>query len=200
MECIGYLPRGNIDFFDFDINDRSHMAWVLNGSSAFMSSVFSHELVEALTDPEGNGVQVNPSNPNNWNEIGDVCATTGSVNGVTVQSYWSEKDKSCVIPADIPVRKQITAIRKNPRQDIFHAIKRVRGIRLVDGASFDISQIECLLELARGNTFFVKGADGSQAEVRSLFHFLLWNPKGNHYIATVAHASKQDNLLSLPEF
>jgi hypothetical protein len=68
-----------------------------------MSLTFSHELVEALTDPEGNGIQVNPTNPTNWNEICDVCATPGIVNGVTVQSYWSQQDQACVIPTNIPV-------------------------------------------------------------------------------------------------
>jgi hypothetical protein len=38
------------------------MSWVLYGSQASISSVFSHELAEACSDPEGNGVQVNPTN------------------------------------------------------------------------------------------------------------------------------------------
>jgi hypothetical protein len=76
---------------------------------------FSHELVEALTDPEGNGIQVNPTNPTNWNEIGDVCATTGLVNGVTVQWFWSQSDRACVIPANLPLSMQITCIHTSTR-------------------------------------------------------------------------------------
>jgi hypothetical protein len=34
------------------------------------TTIFSHELVEVCTDPDGNGFQVTPLNPNNWHEIG----------------------------------------------------------------------------------------------------------------------------------
>jgi hypothetical protein len=51
----------------------------------------SHELVETITDPEGNA----------WGpiEIGDVCIPLNDwLDGVYVQSYWSNVDGACVMP------------------------------------------------------------------------------------------------------
>jgi hypothetical protein len=65
-----------------------YVAWVGNdGTRDFISADFSHELVETLTDPEGDGWQVEPRSRFTWNEIGDVCNSTMSLNGVTVSSY-----------------------------------------------------------------------------------------------------------------
>jgi hypothetical protein len=195
-----YASYSDYDFpFDFDINDRSHMAWVAFGSRAFISAVFSHELVETLSDPEGDGIQVNPTNPNNWNEIGDVCVTTGLVNGVTVQSYWSQSDRACVIPANVPLSMQITCIHKNPRNDPNHPIRSVGGINQTQSIPFRMTQAQCIESIDRGNHFFVVGADGSRADVRVFIHFPPWGLQGIRYIATIADDSRADNLLSLPE-
>ncbi len=195
-----YASYSDYDFpFDFDVNDRSHMAWVAFGGRAFISAVFSHEVVEALSDPEGDGIQVNPTNANAWNEIGDACSSTGLVNGVTVQSYWSQVDKACVIPADIPLSMQITCIHKNPRNDPFHPIRMVGGTNLTQNAPFRMTQAQCIQSIDRGNSFFVIGADGSRAEVKVFIHFPPWGLQGIRYIATVADNSHADNLLSLPE-
>src|SRR5437764_693136 len=190
----------DFDFpFDIDINERSHIAWVAFGSRAFVSSVFSHELVEALSDPEGNGIQVNPTNATNWNEIGDVCSTTGLVNGATVQSYWSQSDRACVIPANIPLAMQITCIHKNPRNDPNHPIRSVGGLNLTQNIPFRMTQVQCIQSIDKGNHFFVVGADGSRADVRVFIHFPPWGLQGIRYIATVADNSRADNLLFLPE-
>ena len=194
-----YALWNDTDLFDLDTNQRSHFAWVLYGTRAFISTAFSHELVEALTDPEGNGIQVNPTNSTNWNEIGDVCATPGLVNGVAVQSYWSQQDQSCVIPTNLAVLRQITCIRKKFRRDAFHPIEQVGGIDLRTGLPFRMSQKDCIQEIDGGNPFFVVGADGSQAQVEVLLHFPPFHPEGTRYIATVPDNSKADNLLSLPE-
>lgn len=88
---------------DLDIN-KVHYAWVMNdGTLPYVTRIFSHELVEAVTDPGGNGFQLNApgfcsASRDNWCEIGDVCSTTDSVNGVTAQSYWSHADHACVVP------------------------------------------------------------------------------------------------------
>ena len=58
-----------------------------------------HELVEVVTDPEGSGITGSPCSASGWCEIGDVCETsTGIVNGIAVQAYWSEQAKACVVP------------------------------------------------------------------------------------------------------
>ncbi|MEA3200509.1 MAG: hypothetical protein QOE90_1937 [Thermoplasmata archaeon] len=92
--------------YDFPFDwDTAWYLWVMNGSLDTITSLFSHELVEACTDPEGDAVQVNPRNGSSWNEIADVCSSTDVLNGVRVQSYWSDRDKACVIP--IPSRNPI---------------------------------------------------------------------------------------------
>ena len=93
--------------FDIDIN-KAHYAWVTNnGTLAGVTTIFSHELVEAASDPEGSAIQLNApgicsANANSWCEIGDLCNTTGVVAGVTVQSYWSQVDQRCVVPTGLP--------------------------------------------------------------------------------------------------
>ena len=88
--------------FDLDIAEKAYYAFVLNdGTLEGMSTIFSHELVEAVTDPEGNAIlgDAGTCYGGGWCEIGDVCqGNTGVSNGVTVQAYWSQRDGACVIP------------------------------------------------------------------------------------------------------
>ena len=117
-----FATWNDVELGDVDTDQRAHLAWVLYGSRAFISSVFSHELAEAVTDPEGTGIQVNPSNTVNWNEIGDACSSTGVLNGVTVQSYWSQRDQACIIPTDGPLLVAQTgfAVARTPTHlDVF---------------------------------------------------------------------------------
>lgn len=61
-----------------------------------------HEMVEAFTDPRGQGYEVlvnatNPGDQSQWCEIGDICeakagATVGRWN---VETYWSNLDTNC---------------------------------------------------------------------------------------------------------
>jgi hypothetical protein len=81
--------------------NQAHIAWVTNnGSLSSVTTIFSHELVESVTDPEGSAVTGVPGtcSQGGWCEIGDVCSTTGVLNGVVVQSYWSDEDQACVVP------------------------------------------------------------------------------------------------------
>jgi hypothetical protein len=61
--------------------------------------LFSHELIESLTDPHGDAWQVDPRDEHSWREICDVCASQGVVNGVTVTSYFSSTVGACIIPS-----------------------------------------------------------------------------------------------------
>jgi hypothetical protein len=83
-------------------SQRIHFAWVTNsGSLSNMTPIISHELVESATDPEGSaflGV-AGTCNQGGWCEIGDVCSSSGNVDGVTVQSYWSNQAGQCVVPS-----------------------------------------------------------------------------------------------------
>jgi hypothetical protein len=82
---------------------KTHYSWVGNdGTLNFVSSLFSHELAEAMTDPEGNSFQVSGSsrctpNPTTWCEIGDVCGAWQLLNGVSVETYWSDNANRCIV-------------------------------------------------------------------------------------------------------
>ena len=93
-----HTTAGDYDFpFDFD---TAWYCWVTNnGTLDSITKIFSHELVEAVSDPQGDGIQVNPRNNSSWREIGDICQnSSGRINGVLVQSYWSQQDLACIIP------------------------------------------------------------------------------------------------------
>jgi hypothetical protein len=81
---------------------RIHFAWVTNsGNLAALTTIISHELVESATDPEGSaflGV-AGTCSQSGWCEIGDVCSSTSTLDGVTVQSYWSNQAGACAVPA-----------------------------------------------------------------------------------------------------
>lgn len=85
-----------------------HFAWVMNnGTLDYVTTVFSHELVETVTDPEGSAILGDPGscNQGGWCEIGDVCeGNTTSLTGVVVQRYWSQRDTTCVVPGDKVVK------------------------------------------------------------------------------------------------
>ena len=92
---------------------RVHYAWLLNdddGKLDFITKVFSHELIESVSDPDGDGVVIVPDicHEGSWCEISDVCAgIDGVVGDIVVQSYWSQKDKMCVIPGGVIAPKDL---------------------------------------------------------------------------------------------
>ncbi len=95
----------------YSFDENILCAWVMNdGTLDSVTTIFSHELVEACTNPKGDGFQFNApghcvANPFNWCEIGDICeGNTDVVNGVVVQAYWSESDNACVVPGGTKTR------------------------------------------------------------------------------------------------
>jgi hypothetical protein len=94
---------------------KAYYAWVDNTGSLTggnsTTKVFSHELTEALTNPDvdtsNNSILVNGTRANGSavtnDEIGDTCNgefATVDMNGVmcSVQSYWSKSDNTCILP------------------------------------------------------------------------------------------------------
>jgi hypothetical protein len=76
-----------------------------DGTLGDLMPILSHELVEAATDPEGTAIVGVPGTcgaQEGWCEIGDICEDCaqcyGTVNGVKVQAYWSDRDQACIIP------------------------------------------------------------------------------------------------------
>jgi hypothetical protein len=176
--------------------------WIQYESRATMSQIFSHELAETFTDPNGDGIQIDPTSSISWNEICDVCENVPTVelNGVTVQSYWSAQDNACVVPTAVPVvARQITCISKRTElDDPKENIQYVGGVHVPSGFGFRMYQRDVITRIENGEHFFVMAPDGQQAQVIVRTHFPPWAPQGTKYITTAADNTTADNLLSLP--
>ena len=62
-----------------------------------LTSVSSHELIEAVTDPDNNSSWVDTSSQS-CGEIGDICnAQQGTIGSYTVQKEWSNKNNACIV-------------------------------------------------------------------------------------------------------
>src|SRR5271165_5349557 len=88
---------------------RLPYAWIGNdGTVEFISSVYSHELAEACTDPTNQGFidDSGACHQSGACEIGDYCygsapgGGTEAHGGVWVQAYWSVADNRCVVPQE----------------------------------------------------------------------------------------------------
>ena len=85
--------------------DHAWVAWSNYGDLDYIVDIFTHELVETITEPI---TELGPFNQQAWvmnrtinggNEIGNACNNTADrLDGLLVQAYWSEQDKACVIP------------------------------------------------------------------------------------------------------
>lgn len=180
---------------------KIEFAWVMNnGTLSSITTIFSHELVEALTDPEGDAIQVNPRNATTWNEIGDVCSSTLAVDGVTEQSFWSTQDNACIVSYNRSLAYRVTCITKvTPHTDPYHAISRLGGVKDADGTAWNLPVDTVIQMLDGGDRFYVKGADGSEGELEPYLYFLTPRSRGNRHVRTKRDWSSQDNLLNLPD-
>jgi hypothetical protein len=84
------------DLFD---GDDAWIGWSNNGDLDFIINVFTHELVEGITDPGPDRGWIMNRSINGGIEVGDACNKTADrLDGLLIQAYWSEIDKACVIP------------------------------------------------------------------------------------------------------
>jgi MYXO-CTERM domain-containing protein len=61
-----------------------------------LTSVSSHELIEAVTDPDDNSAWVDQTT--GCGEIGDICnAQQGTIGSYTVQKEWSNSQGACIV-------------------------------------------------------------------------------------------------------
>lgn len=137
--------------FPFDV-DYAWVGFVSAGSLDYVTDVFSHELVEAITDPEPHApAWVMDRNINGGDEIGDACNNTvDRVDGLLVQAYWSERQKACVIPQ-----------KHRP-------LAAPSGARLTATRQFGLDQTDILVVDGEGavNVMWVAGAGNWQGPVR----------------------------------
>ncbi len=186
-----YATYSDYDFpVDWD-NDSVFYAWIRNtGSRAQISTTVSHEIVEAMTDPMGNGWQVTPTNSSNWNEVGDVCRSTFVLNSVTVQSYWSGKDNSCVVPTWQPDNYQVTWIYKPSRTG---HIEWMGGTQ-ANGQTWQMTRNEVMSRVQAGDRFAVEGVPSGTESFVGVYYRDAFHP----YLGTTADGIADDNLLALP--
>jgi hypothetical protein len=93
--------------FDWSNSKHAYFMWVGGRTLDDYTTVFSHELVEILTCPEGDGIVAGPGTPGcpptGDCQIGDVCTgICDFLNGAKVQAYWSQSNNACVIPRTEP--------------------------------------------------------------------------------------------------
>jgi hypothetical protein len=95
-----------IEEFEFlDDNTRFEWVWITTAGTnlSSVSQIFSHELVESITDPFLTGwQQVAPPPAQGAGQIADMCNQSAIVDGVSVAAYWSVKDGACVVPTRGP--------------------------------------------------------------------------------------------------
>ncbi len=87
--------------YDQRQGQRIHYLWTADSANLDgATGIMSHELVEAVTDPEGSAVSgaAGTCHQHGWCEIADVCSWTAVLDGVTVLSYWSNLAQACVVP------------------------------------------------------------------------------------------------------
>lgn len=173
------------DFTDADV----YVAWVGNdGTRSGISSTFSHELVEALTDPDGEGWQVDPSDDFNWNEICDVCSSTYPLNGVVVSSYWSQSANACVVPDQSFTRYQVTWIWRPNRIEWLGGVDQ-------DGNPWQLPRQAVMDRIRGGDQFVVHGATSGVDALVGIYYLDATHP----YLATFGDGRPDDNLLALPQ-
>ena len=171
--------------FPFDI-DKAWCCWVMNdGTLDTVTTILSHELVEACTDPEGDGWQVDPRSGDSWNEIGDICQnSTGRVNGVMVQAYWSQRDNACIIPSPGNNTQPPEFRRRITINASFHTVDP--GVFSDDVGDF--SQTKSIVldsNNTTGQVVFVSPVVGGESSANLIFS-LTWN---NDLSITVNYSS-----------
>jgi Protein of unknown function (DUF3892) len=191
----GYAPsgqQGEHSYFTDSFGHQINFGYVsYSPTLSNITFVFSHELVESLTDPHGDAVQVNPRNASTWNEICDVCCSPGIYNGVTVTSYFSTAQNACMIPSPPPPPLvagdyQIDSVRK---------VAGGRYIEMVSGPGngqgrWALQEREVVSMIQQNQATFYTDVD----DVRANVEVVRW------YLETVADGLAPNNLDNLPEF
>ncbi|MGA2590967.1 MAG: hypothetical protein ABSH32_13695 [Bryobacteraceae bacterium] len=105
----GELLAGEHNWFVKDGHRRVYYGWVLHGTIERMTIALSEELAESITDPEPPCCDdalagwVMKDNQGEFQEVCDVCeGITATVDGVRVQTYFSNEKMDCIAPPAIP--------------------------------------------------------------------------------------------------
>jgi hypothetical protein len=194
-------------------NSGSNLLWsgfVTNdGTLDTITTILSHELAEAATDPNGDGIQMTPTNPTKWNEIGDACQNcTGPLDGVAgnpvVQAYFSKSDNACLIPSHTLAKPVVTSAPDLPPgsyQISYISLGEHNGktyIWAVGGMSGSTPWVYtegvAMKKMLSGAYSFYTEGDGERADVYINDTHSFW------FLETVWDDTKLNNLRSLPSF
>jgi hypothetical protein len=166
----------NIDWDDFRY-DGVPVGWVgNNGSLDSITENFSHELVEALTDPDGSGWQIEPRSRFDWNEIADVCSSTYLLDGVSVSSYWSFTNFD------------VEWIWRPSRIEWLGGTDQ-------DGNAWQMPRDAVMHFIRGGDKFRVHGASTGKDSFVGIYYL----DAKHSYLATNMDGVPDDNLLALPQ-
>lgn len=98
------------DFLDVD-NDPAYFLWTGNdGTVNYITTFFSHELVELATDPNGGDGVRQVGCTGSSCQIGDVSVCQSwcdTVRGVSAQAYWSQLDGNAALPKMYSIRRTL---------------------------------------------------------------------------------------------
>jgi hypothetical protein len=85
--------------YDFPADiDYAWVGWVNYGTLDEITAVFTHELVEMITDPEPDSPGWITNQPSPLDEIADICVLqNGPVAGYAAAAYYSARLRSCVV-------------------------------------------------------------------------------------------------------
>ena len=202
------LASGAHAFYQDGGEPSIEYVWVsYSAQLATITFILSHELVETMTDPHGDGMQVDPRNSGpggTLNEICDVCCSTGNYNGVTVTSYFSQSAGACILPSppvpSLPpddylidsVHKVYDTEHTNPTTG---ARERLQFIQSVSGPGttggrWTMAEADVVALINAGKATFYTLVDNQRANVI----VERW------YLKTVADGFVPNNLDALPQF
>jgi hypothetical protein len=162
-----------------------------------LTRTFSHELVEAMTDPDGGGWQVDPRDgPDGWNEIADVCKNSfARVNGVAVSAYFSRSLGACVVPQPDPPPPPPPALPDGEYQIsccLFESHNSIPFIAIVGGTiggqPWWMETQHAIKRMQQGGLTFFTLADGKRAEV------LIGHSLAFPFLTTAADNTLNNNL------
>jgi hypothetical protein len=177
-----------------------YYSWQIYGSLNSTTTLFSHELVEAMTDPNGNVWQVDPrdSGPNgSWNEIADVCNNTSlPVNGVQAAAYFSTQYKACVVPQPDPPPPPPPSLPNGDYQISCAMFAYHNGHPYIgiiggtwNGQNWAMLESDAISRMQKGELTFYTLADGERADVS-----IGISRTNNEYLTTSPDGTQKNNL------
>jgi hypothetical protein len=172
------------------------------GSLDFITRVFTHELVEALTDPNGGGWQVLPRSAWSWNEICDICKNaSASVDGVDCAAYYSIYYGACVVPQPDPPPPPPPRLANGEHRITCATFAYHRGhryIAIIGGPGHDkpwVMLVDHAIERVRsGELSFWTRAGGERADVH-----VGVSETNNAFLTTSPDGTTRNNLDVLAE-